>query len=80
VLTLICSAVLGIYGYLLSMGAVAVSILSLESFGFDATPALALPKNERFKDTVIRAQMWKMRTRPPITSNEVRLGEEESEE
>ena len=72
-LTLVASSVLGIYGYLLSMGLVAVSILSLESFGFDATPALAAPSGERFKDTVVRAPMWKMRTRPLISENAVRM-------
>lgn len=76
VFTLIAASVLGIYGYLIAMGVIVVSILSLESFGFDATPELSSPSLERFKDTVIRAPMWCMRTRPPITSNEVRMGEE----
>ena len=79
-LTLIASAVLGIYGYMLSMGAIAVSILSLESFGFDSTPALALPGSERFKDTFIRAPLWKMRTRPPISSNAVRMKDSSKDE
>ena len=67
------SAIFGIYGYILGVSVIAVAILSLKSFGFDATPALSDLDPQRYKDTVLRAPMWNMRTRPAITTNRLRL-------
>ena len=71
----VASSLLGLYGYLLGGGCILISILSLESFGFEGTPALASLYAQRYKDTAIRAPMWAMRTRPPITQNEIRYRE-----
>ena len=79
-LLVLAASTLGLYGYMLGMGVVLISILSLESFGFEGTPALATLYGQRYKDTVIRAPMWKMRTRPPITSNEIRYRDGENRE
>lgn len=74
---IIASSVLGLYGYLIGIGFIAASILSLESFGFDATSSLSTPSGQSLKDTFIRAPMWKMKKRPPIAANETRYGESE---
>ena len=74
---IVASSILGLYGYLLGLGCVMISIVSLDSFGFDATPALSSPRGARYKDTAVRAPMWKMRTRPPITTNEIRYRDAE---
>jgi spore germination protein KA len=71
------SSLLGLYGYLIGAGFILVSILSLESFGFEGTPALSSLYAQRYKDTVIRAPFSRMRTRPPISANEIRYRESE---
>lgn len=78
-LLVISASVLGLYGYLLGIGCVLVVILSTDSLGFDGTPALATLYGQRFKDTAIRAPLWKMRTRPPITTNEIRQRDAKNE-
>ncbi len=67
------SSVLGLYGFMLGTGAMLASVVSLSSFGFDATPELDTPKISRFKDGIIRAPLWRMRTRPPIATNKIRM-------
>lgn len=76
----VASSLLGLYGYLLGGGCILISILSLESFGFEGTPALASLYAQRYKDTAIRAPMWAMRTRPPITQNEIRYRESKEDD
>ena len=74
------SATLGLYGCLLGILFVIASIVSKKSFGFDASSALASLRLEAYKDTLIRAPWRRMRARPPISENEVRMkGEDEDE-
>lgn len=72
-LLVIAAATLGLFGYMAVMAAVIVRILSLRSYGFDETPALSSPSYQSFKDTILRAPIGKMRLRPPLTGNRIRL-------
>ena len=69
----IASSIFGIYGYILCIFAILVSILSLKTFGFDSTPALSGLDFQQYKDTFIRAPLWKMKLRPKLTSNRIRM-------
>ena len=72
-LLVMAAATLGLFGYMAVMAAVIVRILSLRSYGFDETPALSSPSYQSFKDTILRAPIGKMRLRPPLTGNRIRL-------
>jgi spore germination protein KA len=64
---------MGLFGYMAGFGAVVVRILSLLSFGVDATPALSELSAQSMKDTVIRAHFGAMRTRPHFNKNKIRM-------
>ena len=70
---LAASAVFGIFGYVAVAAAVLAHIFSLRSFGADATEALAAPSGSRFKDTLVRAPIRKMYTRPSFNKNRYRM-------
>ncbi len=67
------ASLLGLYGCILGLAVVLVAIISLSSYGFDATPALGNPCFATIKDTFFRAPLWRMKTRPPITTNRIRM-------
>ena len=67
------SAVMGLFGYALVFAAVLGLIFSKRSFGADGTPALARPSLERFKDSVVRAPIRRMYTRPAFNKNRYRM-------
>ena len=70
---LTASAFLGLFGYAAVMTAILARIFSLRSFGADATPAFALPSPGRFKDTLVRAPIRRMYTRPEFNKNKYRM-------
>ena len=70
---IISGSLLGIYGFALGIGTILVMILCQKTVGFDATPALSGVSLQNYKDTVIRAPMWNMRTRPRVCANRTRL-------
>ena len=74
---LFASSLCGLFGYFIGSGIILAAILSDKSFGFEGAPATASAFLQRYKDTIIRAPLWKMRTRPPITENEIRYREGE---
>ena len=77
----LCASALGLFGYMTALLAVLVRIMSLSSFGVDATPSLSDPTGQTLKDTVIRARMGLMRTRPAFNRNKIRMrGENELED
>lgn len=70
---LAASSCLGLFGYAAVLAMILACIFSKRSFGADTTPALSLPVAERFKDTVWRAPIRRMYTRPPFNKNRYRL-------
>lgn len=74
------ASVLGLFGYITALFIMLTRIMSLKSFGVDATPSLASPNAQSMKDTVVRAHFGFMRTRPAFNSNRIRMGYYEREE
>lgn len=68
----LCASLLGLFGYMTALGITMVRIMSLSSFGVDATPSLSNPTVQTLKDTVIRARLGLMRTRPAFNRNKIR--------
>ena len=76
----VSAATLGLFGYITLLVFVLIRIISGSSFGVDATPSLALPLAENMKDTVIRARLGLMRTRPAFNRNKTRMRSNKNEE
>ena len=76
----ISAATLGLFGYITLLIFVLIRIISGSSFGVDATPSLAEPVAENMKDTVIRARLGLMCTRPAFNRNKTRMRSNENEE
>ncbi len=70
----ISAAVMGLYGYLLTLTVFTVYVLNLKSIGVDYTSTLKGVGFQRIKDTVIRAPWSKMKLRPDFNRNKVRSG------
>ena len=68
------AALLGLYGFFLGVAFLSVSILSMRSYGFDATPLTDSP------DGIFRAPLWKMRRRPPLTEDRIRMNYSDKED
>ena len=68
------ASLLGLYGFFLGVAFLSVAILSMRSYGFDATPLTDS------RDGIFRAPLWKMKLRPPITENRVRMDLSEKED
>lgn len=67
------AAFLGLYGYAVVFAVILAVIFSRKSFGADTTPALTNPSFSNFKDTVVRAPIRRMYTRPPFNKNRYRM-------
>lgn len=67
------SAAMGLFGYALVLAASLSLIFSKRSFGADETPGLARPSFERLKDSIVRAPIRRMYTRPPFNRNRYRM-------
>lgn len=76
----LAASALGLFGYITALFVMLVDIISLKSFGVDATPSLASPDVQSIKDTVVRARFGLMRTRPSFNFNRTRMRSYESEE
>lgn len=76
----IAASALGLFGYITALFAVLVRIMSLKSFGIDATPALSSPDGQSLKDTAVRAHFGLMRTRPAFNYDKTRMRYYESED
>lgn len=61
---LILAATMGSYGITLGALAIVIHLASLKSFGTDYLAPFAPFQNADLKDTIIRAPLWAMRTRP----------------
>ena len=66
-------SLLGLFGYAAVMAVILARIFSLDSFGADATAAIAHPSLENFKDTVVRAPIRRMLRRPEFNKNKYRM-------
>lgn len=64
VLVLISGALLGLYGVFFASVAIALHLMTLESFGVPYTSYLFSPHAQDQKDVLIRAPWYAMRTRP----------------
>jgi spore germination protein KA len=72
-LALVGAAVIGgLYGYLLGITLVLISVLNIRSFGVDATSALKNPDGQSLKDTLVRVTWGRMRRRPPKQNNDLK--------
>ena len=72
-LALVGAAVIGgLYGYLLGITLVLISVLNIRSFGVDATSSLKNPDGQSLKDTLVRVTWGRMRRRPPIQNNDLK--------
>lgn len=69
----IVTSALGLFGYMTALAVVLVRILSMRSFGVDATPFFADPSGQSVKDTFIRADLRYMRTRPAFNRDIKRM-------
>ena len=69
----ISAATLGLFGYIMLLFLVIIRIITMTSFGVDATPSLARPTAQNLKDTVVRARFGLMRTRPAFNRNKIRM-------
>lgn len=69
---IISSAVFGLFGILCLSAMTLIHLLSVDSFGTDATSALRNPSAEGLKDVPVRVSWRKMFTRPPIQSRNVK--------
>ena len=76
----ISASVMGLFGYMTSLSFIIVRIVSQSSYGEDCTPSLLFPTAQNLKDTVIRARLGLMRTRPAFNRNRVRMKVEDENE
>ena len=76
----ISASVMGLFGYMTSLSFIIVRIVSQSSYGVDCTPSLLFPTAQNLKDTVIRARLGLMRTRPAFNRNRVRMKVEDENE
>ncbi|MBE6732885.1 MAG: spore germination protein [Ruminococcaceae bacterium] len=75
VLSLIASALFGLYGYIAFMTILFIHIFSLSSFSVDYTVSLNYIKPQSLKDTLFRAAWFVMKKRPLFNKNLTRMGE-----
>lgn len=68
----VLSAVIGLYGVVLGIGALFIYLLSIKSFGTDYTVSLVKANPQSLKDTVFRAPWYYMKERPQFNKNLVR--------
>ncbi len=64
VLLLLLSAAMGGYGIAMGLLAIMVHLASLKSYGFSYLAPLAPVEIKDIKDSIVRAPLWLMRTRP----------------
>lgn len=63
---LLCTSILGIYGFLLSLIVVMIHLMNIRSFGIPYMMSISMVKEHNFQDTWIRAPWWEMTLRPKI--------------
>lgn len=70
IVSLLCTSILGIYGFLLFCTAILGYLLSLHSFSYDYVRLSTHP--QKIKDSIIRAPWWRMITRPVFAKDTTR--------
>lgn len=74
VISVILSALLGLYGFIAISAVFLIHILNIKSFGVDYTISLKNVSFQSVKDTVFRTDWQKMIKRPPFSKDTVRSG------
>ncbi|EFM09077.1 GerA spore germination protein [Paenibacillus curdlanolyticus YK9] len=66
---MLCAGFLGLYGIVLAALVILLHLMTLRSFGVPYLSPIAPVQSSQFKDTLIRANRWHMKTRPHLTGS-----------